>query len=65
MYHIWRFEFVWSKDEFLYIIHDKMDHVKIAFPRFQVAKEMIFVIGQLPITLTSMIAHGHNNKRYA
>ncbi len=54
-----------SKDEFLCVIHDKMDHVKIAFPRFQVANTMIFTIGQLPITLISVIAHGHNNKIYA
>jgi hypothetical protein len=55
---------VQSKDEFLCIIHDKMDHAKIILPRFQVANKMIVTIGQLPITLTSMIAHGHNNKRY-
>jgi hypothetical protein len=42
-----------------------MDHVKIAFPWFQVANTMIFTIGQLPITLISVIAPGHNNKIYA
>ncbi len=65
MYHIWRFKFVRSKDAFLCVIHDKMDHVKIAFPWFQVANTMIFTIGQLPITLISVIAPGHNNKIYA
>jgi len=33
LYHTWRLEFMWSKDEFLCIFHDKMDHVKIALPR--------------------------------
>jgi len=26
LYHTWRSKSVWSKDEFLYVIHDKMDH---------------------------------------
>jgi hypothetical protein len=65
MYRIWRFEFVWSKDEFLCVIHEKLDHAKIALLRFQVANKMIFGIGQLPINLTSMIVHGHGNKKYA
>jgi hypothetical protein len=30
LYHTWRFEFVCSKDEFLCVIHDKMDHAKTA-----------------------------------
>jgi hypothetical protein len=33
LYHTWRSEFVWLKDEFLCVIHDKMGHVKIAPPR--------------------------------
>jgi len=33
VYHTWRTKSVWSKDEFLCIIHDKMDHTKTAFPR--------------------------------
>jgi hypothetical protein len=54
-----------SKDEFLCIIHDKMDHVKIAFPRLQVVNKMICGLGQLPITLTGMRVHGHGNEKYA
>jgi hypothetical protein len=34
MHHIWRLTFVQSKDEFLSVIHDKMDHAKTTFPRF-------------------------------
>jgi hypothetical protein len=33
LYHTWRTESMQSKDEFLCIIHDKMDHAKIALPR--------------------------------
>jgi hypothetical protein len=33
LYHTWRFEFVWSKDEFLCVIHDEIDHAKTTFPR--------------------------------
>jgi hypothetical protein len=65
LYHTWRFEFVISKDEFLCVIHDKMDHVKTAFPRLQVVNKMICGLGQLPITLTGMIVHGHGDEKYA
>jgi hypothetical protein len=33
LYHTWRIESMQSKDEFLCIIHDKMDHAKTIFPR--------------------------------
>jgi len=52
-----------SKDEFLYVIHDKMDHAKITFPRLQVVNKMICGLGQLPIMLTGMTAHGHVDER--
>jgi hypothetical protein len=41
-----------------------MDHTKIALPKFQMTNKMISRLGQLPITLTSMIAHGHGYERY-
>jgi hypothetical protein len=53
------------KDEFLSIIHDKMDHAKIALPRLQVCNKMISKLGQLPITLMGMIVHCHGDERYA
>jgi hypothetical protein len=55
---------VQSKDEFLCVIHDKIDHAKIALPKFQVTNKMISRLGQLPITLTSMITHGHGDENY-
>ncbi len=45
--------------------HDKMDHVKIILPKFQVANKLIFGLGKLPIALINMIAHAHGNERYA
>jgi hypothetical protein len=54
-----------SKDEFMCIIHDKMDLAKIAVPRLQVCNKIIFGLGQLHVTFTCMITHGHRNERYA
>ncbi len=65
LYHTWRSESMQSKDEFLCVIHDKMDHVKTTLPRLQVANKMICGLGQLPIMLIGMIAHGHDDERYA
>jgi hypothetical protein len=42
-----------------------MDHAKTTLLRLQVAKKMICGLGQLPITLMGIIAHGHGNERYA
>jgi hypothetical protein len=63
-YHTWRTELVQSKDEFLCIIHDKMDHTKIAFPRLQIYNKMIYGFGQLPIICMGMI-HGYEDEKYA
>ncbi len=65
LYHTRMTKLVRSKDEFFYIIHDKMDHAKIALPRLQVCNKMIFGLGQSPITFMGMIAHGHGDERYA
>jgi len=42
-----------------------MDHAKTAFLRLQVANKMICGLKELPITLTSMIAQGHGDEKYA
>jgi hypothetical protein len=44
---------------------NKMDHVKIALSRLQVVNKMICGLGQFPITLIGMIAHGHGDERCA
>jgi len=55
---------VWSKDEFLCIIHDKMDHTKTTLPRLQIYNKMIFGLRQLLVTFMDMIMHGHRDERY-
>ncbi len=65
LYHTWRTKLVQLKDEFLCIIHDKMDHAKIAFPRLQVCNKMISRFGQLLVNLMGMIMHGHGDEIYA
>jgi hypothetical protein len=45
LYYIWRIELVQSKDEFLCIIHDTMDHAKIDLPRLQMCNKMVFGLG--------------------
>ncbi len=59
LYHIWRTKLVRSKNEFLCIIHDKMDHAKIVLLRFQMCNKMIFGLGQLPVVPIGLVAHGH------
>jgi hypothetical protein len=64
LYHTWRTEFVQSKEEFLCIIHDKMNHEKIALSRLQMCNKMIYGLGQLHVILTCMITHGNKDERY-
>jgi hypothetical protein len=40
-----------------------MDHIKIALPRLQMFNKMISRLGQLPITIVSIISHGHGDKK--
>jgi hypothetical protein len=55
---------VQSKEYFLCLIHDKMDHSKTTFPWFQVKNKMVSGLGQLLVTLTGMI-HGHGDEAFA
>jgi hypothetical protein len=38
-----------------------MNHSKIVLPRLQVKNKMVVGLGQLPIMLSGMIAHGHGD----
>ena len=49
----------------LTIIHDKMDHSKTAFPHFSHKSKSTDSFMKLPVAVTSMIAHGHGDIRYA
>jgi hypothetical protein len=62
LYHTWRTKSMRSKDEFLCIIHDKMDYAKTMFSRLQVCNKMTFGLGQSFVTLTGMIVHGHGDE---
>jgi len=62
LYHSCKAESIQSKEEFLCIIHDKMDHSKTTLPRLQVKNKMVVGLSQLLITLTKMIVHGHGDE---
>jgi hypothetical protein len=53
-----------SKEDFLFVIHDKMDHSKIALFQLQVKNKMVFELRQLLMTLIGMIIHGHRDKAF-
>jgi hypothetical protein len=44
-------ESIQSKEEFLCIIHDKMDHLKVILLRLQVKNKMVVGFNQLSIML--------------
>ena len=54
-----------SPSQFLYIIHNKMDHTKTKIPRMQRITKATLGLGQIPISLTRMLIHGHGNGAYA
>ena len=51
--------------ECLTILHDKMDHEKIASPVFLHKNKELDSLVKLPESVTGMIAHGHGDVRYA
>jgi hypothetical protein len=53
-----------SKEDFLCVIRDKMDHFKTTLPRFQVKNKVVSELGQLLMTLIGMIVHGHGDKTF-
>jgi hypothetical protein len=57
-------ELIQSKDEYLCIIHDKMDHSKTTLLKLQVKNKMVVGLGELLITFTRMIAHGHGDEAF-
>jgi hypothetical protein len=58
----WRVESRLPKEDFLCVIHDKMDHSKTPLPQFPMKNKMVFKLGQLPMTLIRMIVHGHGDE---
>jgi hypothetical protein len=49
-------------EEFLCIVHDKMDHSKILLMKFQVKSKMVVKFNQLLSNLTRMIVHEHGDE---
>ena len=65
LYRGWSTNSVDSPTEFLCIIHDKIDHTKTAIPRMQRNTKATAGLGQIPISLTGMLTHGHGDGAYA
>ena len=65
LYHGWSSNSVDSPTKFLCIIHDKMDHTKTAIPRMQRTTKATSGLGQIPISVTGMLTHGHDDGAYA
>jgi hypothetical protein len=49
----------------LTIIHEKMDHLKTAFPHFSHKNKVVDSFMKLLVALIRMIAHGDGDVRYA
>ena len=65
LYHGWSSNSVDSPTEFLWIIHNKMDYIKTTIPRMQRTTKATFGLGQIPISVTGMLMHGHGDGAYA
>ena len=51
--------------EFLYIIHDKMDHTKTAIPQMQQTTKATSELGQIPISIIGMLMYSYGDWAYA
>ena len=66
IYASWREESKRNPQEILCIIHDKMDTKKTAsLPRMRVTTKATQGLGQIPMSVTGMVAHGHADGAYA
>jgi hypothetical protein len=65
IYRGWSTQSVERPSQFLCIIHDKMDHTKTAIPKMQRITKATSGLGQIPISLTGMLTHGHGDGAYA
>ena len=65
IYASWREESKRNPQEILCIIHDKMDTKKTTLPRMHVTTKATQGLGQIPMSVTGMVAHGHADGAYA
>ena len=64
-YYINRYKSHNFPHECLTVMHDKMDHSKTDSPIFSHKSKELDGLVKLPVSITSMIAHGHGDVRYA
>ena len=64
-YYAKRYHSLTYPHECLTVMHDKMDHAKIASPVFSHKSKELDSLVKLPVSVTDMIAHGHGDVRYA
>jgi len=64
VYSGWSAQSVQNPSEFLCIIHDKMDTTKTAIPRMQRITKATAGLGQIPISCTGILTHGHGDGAY-
>ena len=65
LYYANQYHSITYPDEVVSIIHDKMDHSKIASSMYSHKKKQIDSYMRLPIAVTRMIVHGHGVYQYA
>ena len=64
-YYAKRYHSLTYPHECLTVMHDKMDHAKTASPVFSHKSKELDSLVKLPVSMTSMIAHGHGVVCYA
>jgi hypothetical protein len=64
-YGSWKEKLKRNPQNFLCIIHDKMDTAKTALPRMRVTTKATQGLGQLSMSITGMVAHSHGDGAYA
>jgi hypothetical protein len=65
LYSANRYRLRFFPGECVTIMHDKMDHAKIVFPVFSHKTKQLDGLMKLPVSITSILAHGHGNVCYA
>ena len=65
IYASWHEESKKNPQEVLCIIHDKMDTKKTTLPKMRVTTKATAGLGQIPMSVTRMVAHGHADGAYA
>ncbi len=64
LYASWHKESKRNPLEILCVIHDKMDTSKIVLPRMRVTTKATQGLGQILMSVTGMVAHGHVDGAY-